>query len=160
MGAAITERREKERRAHLLNECPQGPVIEAQGEILADLKDSNKRVAIALETIAKQGAQVDSHEKHLDTHDAQLDTAFNQIRGIDARVMILEIKKGEWEGAKKAKEEIEIKTDKENQKIWTLLERLQLLTPVLLCLGFVLYLVEKFNLATKTIKVIKEFWPF
>jgi len=113
MVAAITERRKnEERRAHLLAECPQAPIIKVQSELLFDLKESNQRVAVALETLAARGAQVDSHEKHLDTHDAHIDTAFNQIRGIDARVMNLEIKKGEWEGSKKAKEEIGAKVEK------------------------------------------------
>jgi hypothetical protein len=85
--------------------------------------------------------------------------------------MNLEIKKGEWEGAKKAKDEIistvekekekeQIAAEKENQKIWTLLERLQLLTPILLCLGFIIYIIEKFTIMTKLIKLIKEAWPF
>lgn len=160
MMTAITERREKERRAHLIEECPQADRIQAVSETLLDLKDSNKRVAIALETLAARGAQVDSHEKHFDKHDIQIDTAFGQIRGIDVRVMNLEIKKGEWEGAKKAKEEIKIETDKEKKQVWTLLEKLQLLTPVLLFFGFILYIIEKFSIMSRLIHLVREAWPF
>jgi len=141
MVAAITERRKnEERRAHLLAECLQAPIIKVQSELLFDLKESNQRVAVALETLAARGAQVDSHEKHLDTHDAHIDTAFNQIRGIDARVMNLEIKKGEWEGSKKAKEEIGAKAEKDKTYIWTVLEKIQLSIPIILGIFFLFWL--------------------
>jgi nitrate reductase alpha subunit len=171
MVAAITERRKEDRRAHLIEECPQADRIQAVSETLLDLKESNQRVAIALETLAARGAQVDSHEKHLDTHDTQINAAFAQIRENDKRLIILEIKKSEWEGEKKAKEEItsvvekekekvRIAVEKDSQKIWTLLEKLQLLTPVLLTVGFILYILEKFKLPSRLIALIREAWPF
>lgn len=165
MVAAITERRKEDRRAHLIEECPQADRIQAVSETLLDLKDSNKRVAIALETLAERGAQVDSHEKHLDTHDVQIDTAFAQIRGIDARVMNLEIKKGEWKGAKKAQEKEEVKaekekTEREKKYVWTVLEKIQLMTPILITVAIILQITEKYKVVGWLLKQIKEAWPF
>ena len=134
-----------ERRSHLLEECPQAPVIAAQAETLHDLKKSNERIAVALETLAKRGAQVDSMEKRVDNHDEAFKVSFGQIRKLDERIIVLEIKKSEWEGAQKAEEKMEVKQEKEKTKIWTLLERLQLVTPVILAIFFLLWLSDKYG---------------
>jgi len=81
----------------------------------------------------------------------------------DTRFLSGQVKKAKDEiisTVEKEKEKEQIAAEKENQKIWTLLERLQLLTPILLCLGFIIYIIEKFTIMTKLIKLIKEAWPF
>lgn len=150
------ERRIKEdRRAHLLKECPQGPVILAQSEILHDLKNSNERVAIALEVLAKRGAQVDSHEKHLDTHDNQINTAFFQIRSIDARVMSLEMKRHVQMGKEEAIAEIN-EEKKVKSKFWDE-AKIQLMVhwgPVLVF--FACWILDKFGVFQWIAKMFRE----
>jgi hypothetical protein len=59
--------------------------------------------------------------------------------------MNLEIKKGEWEGSKKAKEEIGAKAEKDKTYIWTVLEKIQLSVPIILGIFFLFWLSDKYH---------------
>ena len=133
---------------HTINDCPQQPVIVDQGKTLHRLDKNYERVAVALETLAQRGAQVDSLEIRTDSLESDVNVAFGQIRGIDDRVQAIELKAAEYKGRIEGKKEMEKEVEKEEKRFWTLLERLQLLTPILITFGFIIYLMEKFNIFT------------
>jgi hypothetical protein len=149
---------------HNIKECPQSPVIADQGKSLSRLEESYssmatdyKRVAIALETLAERGAQVDSLELRTNKLVGDLDECFGLYRDADKRLIAIELKAAEYKGKQEGKKEVENQVREEGKRFWTLLERLQLLTPILICCGFILYLLEKFGVI---IWVVKQFQCF
>ena len=147
---------------HIIEECPQAPTLAVHGAMMVahretlDRLDMNyTRVAVALETLAARGAQVDSIEKRVDIHKEQIQIAFNQIREVDKRVTYLEIKESEWEGEDKAEENA-----KKEGLIWTKLQKgtifLQVLTPVVLGLFFILWMADTYGVFRFIAKNLKE----
>ena len=146
-----------EKAPHTIAECPQGPTIESHGEILRDLKDSNKRVADALEVLARRGAQVDSLEKRADDNKNAIQIAFSQIRDIDKRTVVLEMDRSYHKGEEKAEEILRPSRD---ALLWTKLERLTILlqvsTPALVGVFFLFWMLDKYQTIGWLAKMFRE----
>ena len=123
-----------------LETCPQSPVI-------ADLKETMGRVAIALETIAAQGVSVASHEKRLDGHDKNVSELYGLVRKVEAGIYAINTRHAKEEGVE------EVKT--EERKFWQQI-KVQL-TPYALSLTiFVIFTLDKLHLVEKIAKLWKE----
>ena len=142
---------------HSISDCPQGPTIQAQGELLHDLKDSYRRVADALEVLARRGAQVDSLEKRADDNKNAIQIAFSQIRKIDERTMVLEMDRSYRKGEEKA---VEISRPSGETLLWTKLERLTILlqvaTPALVGVFFLFWMLDKYQTIGWLAKMFRE----
>ncbi len=123
------DRRVSDRGSHPVAECAQAGVIFSQGETLARVDASLGRVAIALEELARRGAQVDNHEKRLDKNDEEHDEIFQRIREIE-RTKYLE----EGENA----------VENKRKKFWSD-AKIALIQPLAVVAFFFFWLMERFG---------------
>lgn len=157
---------------HDINDCPQTPTLSQIQDTLKRLDAHGERTAVALESIAAQGAILGSHEKRLDKHDLDLREVFNRVndehkltdltvavRGVAARVEALELAQAKEEGVEETEARIEAQQEAValvDKKFWTDL-KLKLLNPIIFSVFFLAWLVEKYGLATKLKALLKEF---
>jgi hypothetical protein len=153
---SIIDKYKENIKIHSIENCPQAPVLaehgfqmERHGEILDRLERHSERQTTALEQIAEQGAIVKSHEKRLDEHREEIDIIFNKHRKLDDRVQGLEKINAESIGEKRAERRFEKRTTEDGKRLWTFLERLQLVTPILLVIGGILVVCDKFDVFQK-----------
>jgi chromosome segregation ATPase len=144
---------DKDKTIHNIEECPQAPVLENHGRMMErhgdmlqrlehnsnEFQEQFKKQTELLERIAETSTMVKSHEKRIDVHENMIDTIFRKHRALDERVVSIEIKDAEARGEKHGEQIAIEKDEKDHHRIWTLLERLQLLTPVILFVFFILW---------------------
>lgn len=127
-------------------------IMKAHSETLQRLDNNYERVAVALEQLARRGAQVDNLEKSAERNQSSIQIAFSQVREIDKRVTVLEMDKSYHEGSEQAEEKGEV--------IWTKLQRvtlvLQIFTPCLFGLFFLFWMLDKYELAQSVAALFRE----
>lgn len=118
---------------HNLDDCPQAPTIERMDRTL-------ERVALALEQIAQHTVMVQAHEKRLDVHDEDFREAFERIRTIEDKHL---------------REAGASAVIKRQTKFWDGVR--QQITPYAIAgLLFLFWLLDKFDIVQRTVKLWKE----
>ena len=117
------------RKPHSVVECAQADLLKSQSDTLARLDGSYARVAVALEELARRGAQVDGHEKRLDKNDVEHEEVFKRLRAMERLAAV---------------EDGIDKVEGERTKFWTEV-KLRLIGPLMTGTFFALWLSEKFG---------------
>jgi len=157
---------------HAIEDCPQNPTLAHIQSTLERLDKHGERTAAALESIARQGAILGSHEKRLDKHDMDLREFFNRVnderklnlltlelKDVAARVTSLEMAHAKEAGEEIVETKIQMRREgdeRERKKFWTEL-KIRMITPIMFGLFFALWLIDKWNLVLKFKELLKDF---
>lgn len=153
---------------HTLEDCPQNPTLAQIQSTLKRLDAHGERTAVALESIAAQGAILGSHEKRLDKHDVDFREMFSRINderkldklaadveSVAARVVALEKDHAKEAGAE-AVEALALDAAREKTKFWTEF-KIRMITPVMLATVILLWLIGKWELVQRVAAIVREF---
>jgi hypothetical protein len=132
---------------HTIDDCPQAPTIATINEAIKRVDERGERMeahgertAIALEEIARQGVMVQNHERRIEKNETDIDNLGEKVRQIERRHDI-----------DHGKEEVL----GERKKFWTDV-KVKLAGPMMGGVFFAFWLIDRFNVLQKTMKLWRE----
>lgn len=145
---------------HPLEDCPHNETFMHISATLKRLDRHTERSAIAMEEMAAQGAILKNHEVRMEKQDKDIGEAFSRIRILEDTTVSVEdfdkvrhkVSKMELQHAKEygADEVIE-----KQQEFWSGVKQ-QVTANALMGMLFIIWLVDKFNVAQAIAKLWKE----